>query len=45
MTNSPKNQPSFQINNIGNLNTENVTIQGDQIGMQRSYAINPEGIG
>ena len=34
MTNQPKNQPTFHINSIGNLNTGDVTIAGDQIGTQ-----------
>ena len=38
MTNSPKNQPTFHINSVGNLNTGDVTIQGDQIGIQHNAA-------
>ena len=38
MTNSPTNQPSFQINSVGNINTGNVTVQGDQVGIQHNYA-------
>ena len=34
MTNSPKNQATFHINSVGNLNAGNLTIQGDQIGIQ-----------
>ena len=34
MTNPPKNQPTFHINSVGNLNTGDVTIAGDQIGTQ-----------
>ena len=41
MTNSPKNQPTFHINSVGNLNTGDVTIQGDQIGIQHN-ATDPE---
>lgn len=41
MTNSPKNQPTFHINSVGNLNTGDVTIQGDQIGIQHN-AVDPE---
>jgi len=41
MTNSPKNQPTFHINSVGNLNTGDVTIQGDQIGIQHD-ATDPE---
>ena len=36
MTNQPKNQPTFHINSIGNLNTGDVTIAGDQIGIQNT---------
>lgn len=42
MTQLPKNQPIFNIGNVGNLNTGNVTIQGDQIGIQNNYKITPE---
>lgn len=38
MTNQPKNQPTFHINTVGNLNTGDVTIQGDQVGIQHNYA-------
>jgi len=38
MTNSPKNQSTFHINSVGNLNTGDVTIQGDQIGIQHNAA-------
>ena len=34
MTNPPKNQPTFHINSVGNLNTGDVKIAGDQIGTQ-----------
>ena len=34
MSNSAKNQPNFRINTVGNLNSGDVTIQGDQIGIQ-----------
>ncbi len=37
MTNQPKNQSTFHINSIGNLNTGDVTIQGDQVGIQNHY--------
>jgi len=45
MTDSPKNQPTFHINSVGNLNAGNLTIQGDQIGIQDNAAdpeIEPE---
>ena len=38
MNNLPKNQPTFHINNVGNLNTGDVTIQSDQIGIQHNAA-------
>jgi hypothetical protein len=34
MSDSAKNQPNFRINTVGNLNSGDVTIQGDQIGIQ-----------
>ena len=42
MTPSPKNQPTFHISTIGNLNTGDVTIHGDQIGTQNNHAAEPE---
>ena len=42
MTNSPKNQPTFHINTVGALNTGDVTIQRDQIGIQNNYATDLE---
>lgn len=38
MSESSKNQPVFNINQVGNINTGDVTIQGDQIGIQHNYA-------
>lgn len=38
MTQPPKNQPILNINQVGNVNTGDVTIQGDQIGIQHNYA-------
>jgi len=41
MTNTPKPpkpQPTFHINQVGNLNTGDVAIQGDQIGIQTNNA-------
>lgn len=38
MPESSKNQPVFNINQVGNINTGDVTIQGDQIGIQHNYA-------
>lgn len=42
MSDVPKNQPTFHINTVGNLNTGDVTIQGDQIGIQHNYAPEPQ---
>lgn len=33
-----QNQPTFHINQVGNINTGDVTIQGNQIGIQHNYA-------
>jgi len=38
MTNTPKPQPTFHINQVGNINTGDVAIQGDQVGIQHNYA-------
>jgi hypothetical protein len=38
MPETPKNQPTFNIQNVGNINTGDITIQGDQIGIQHNYA-------
>lgn len=38
MPQSPNNQPSFNIQQVGNINTGDVTIQGDQVGIQHNYA-------
>lgn len=32
-----KNQPTFHINQVGNINTGDVTIQGNQIGEQHNH--------
>lgn len=42
MTETPKNQSTFNIGSVGNLNTGDVTIQGDQIGIQQNYSSSPE---
>lgn len=34
MTDTPKNQPTFHIQQVGNINTGDMTIHGDQIGIQ-----------
>lgn len=38
MTESSKNQPTFHIGQVGNINTGDVTIHGDQVGIQHNYA-------
>lgn len=38
MAEVPKNQPTFHINQVGNINTGDVTISGDQVGIQHNYA-------
>lgn len=42
MPEQPKNQPTFQIGQVGNINTGDVDIQGDQIGIQYNYSTDPE---
>lgn len=42
MAEPPKNQPTFNIGSVGNLNTGDITIQGDQVGIQYNYATSPE---
>jgi hypothetical protein len=37
MSEIPKNQPIFNIGQVGNINTGDVNIQGDQIGIQHNY--------
>jgi HEAT repeats len=41
MSDSSKNQPIFHINQVGQINTGDVTIKGDQVGIQHNYAPNP----
>lgn len=41
MAEPSKNQPIFNINQVGNINTGDVTIQGDQVGIQHNYAPEP----
>ena len=38
MAETPKNQPTFHINQVGNINAGDVTISGDQVGIQHNYA-------
>jgi len=42
MPETSKNQPTFQIQQVGTINTGDVTIHGDQVGIQHNYAENPE---
>jgi hypothetical protein len=42
MAEPSKNQPTFNIGSVGNLNTGDITIQGDQVGIQYNYATSPE---
>lgn len=43
MSETPKNQPTFHINQVGNLNTGDVSIARDQVGIQHNYAApNPQ---
>jgi hypothetical protein len=37
MSETAKNQPVFNIGQVGNINTGDVNIQGDQIGIQNNY--------
>jgi HEAT repeat protein len=37
MSETPKNQPIFNIGQVGNINTGDVNIQGDQVGIQHNY--------
>jgi HEAT repeat protein len=37
MSETAKNQPIFNIGQVGNINTGDVNIQGDQIGIQHNY--------
>ncbi len=37
MSDTPKNQPSFHINQVGNINTGDVSIARDQVGIQYNY--------
>jgi hypothetical protein len=42
MTETAKPQPIFHINQVGTINTGDVTIQGDQIGSQINHVNAPE---
>jgi hypothetical protein len=41
MPEQPQNQPIFNINQVGNINTGDTTITGDQIGIQHNYTPEP----
>jgi HEAT repeats len=41
MSEQPKNQPTFNIGQVGNINTGDVNIQRDQIGIQQNYSADP----
>jgi NAD(P)-dependent dehydrogenase (short-subunit alcohol dehydrogenase family) len=41
MPEQPQNQPIFNINQVGNINTGDTTIAGDQIGIQYNYTPEP----
>lgn len=41
MPEQPQNPSIFNINQVGNINTGEVTITGDQIGIQHNYAPEP----
>jgi|GEM_PF-647185 len=42
MSDKPKSQPTFSIQQVGNMNTGDVEIKGDQIGIQQNYNTSPE---
>lgn len=42
MSEQPKNQPTFNIGQVGNINTGDIDIKGDQIGIQYNYSNDPE---
>jgi HEAT repeats len=42
MSEQPKNQPTFNIGTVGNINTGDVDLKGDQIGIQYNYRTDPE---
>lgn len=41
MSEKPQNQPIFNIGQVGNINTGDVSINGNQIGIQHNYAPEP----
>jgi HEAT repeats len=42
MSEQPKNQPTFNIGQVGNINTGDVTVQRDQVGIQNNDSTAPE---
>jgi hypothetical protein len=38
MTEPSKNQPTFNINQVGNINTGDVNVRGDMVGIQYNYS-------
>lgn len=42
MSDQPKNQPTFNIQQVGNINTGDIEIKGNQIGIQQNYNTSPE---
>jgi HEAT repeats len=42
MPEQPKNQPTFNIGQVGNINTGDIDLKGDQIGIQYNYSSDPE---
>jgi HEAT repeat protein len=42
MSDQPRNQPTFNIGQVGNINTGDVAIKRDQIGIQYNYSTDPE---
>jgi HEAT repeats len=42
MPDQPKNQPTFNIGQVGNINTGDIDLKGDQIGIQYNYSKDPE---
>jgi hypothetical protein len=42
MSEQPKNQPTFNISQVGNINTGDVTVQRDQVGIQNNYGTDLE---
>lgn len=42
MPEQPKNQSTFNIGQVGNINTGDVNVQRDQVGIQNNYDVDPE---